>query len=177
MLPGTLITNTSGKPIDVARLARMHRRVLITFWIVSIAPGLLILALAGATAGPLVGMFLGVAALTLGCSAALPPAAAFLSWRLGASRTGIAMVTLLAMLPGVSVLIWLALNDRVKAILWQSGLAVGHFGASPSDIRKLNTGTCFKCNYDLSGLPSRICPECGTISPYTQTRTSSARCT
>ena len=40
---------------------------------------------------------------------------------------------------------------------------LGLMGVSGAEMLKLRVGCCLGCGYDLRGLPSPICPECGRV--------------
>lgn len=55
-------------------------------------------------------------------------------------------------------------SKRVSRLLKKAGVRVGLFGASNEELRRLQTGVCFFCGYDMAGLPTSVCPECGKES-------------
>ena len=55
-------------------------------------------------------------------------------------------------------------SGRVSRLLKKAGVRVGLFGASNEELRRLQTGVCFHCGYDMAGLPTPVCPECGKES-------------
>lgn len=48
--------------------------------------------------------------------------------------------------------------------LRESGVHIGFLGVREDELRRLRSGVCFFCGYDLQGLPSTVCPECGKES-------------
>lgn len=55
-------------------------------------------------------------------------------------------------------------NGRVTKALASAGVRVGFLGVREDELRRLRSGVCFFCGYDLQGLPSTVCPECGKES-------------
>lgn len=55
-------------------------------------------------------------------------------------------------------------SGRVSRLLKKAGVRVGLMGASNEELRRLRTGDCFHCGYDMAGLPTPVCPECGKES-------------
>jgi len=55
-------------------------------------------------------------------------------------------------------------SGRVSRLLKKAGVRVGLMGASNEELRRLQTGVCFHCGYDMAGLPTPVCPECGKES-------------
>lgn len=55
-------------------------------------------------------------------------------------------------------------SGRVSRLLRKAGVRVGFLGASNEELRRLQTGVCFHCGYDMAGLPTAMCPECGKES-------------
>jgi len=67
-------------------------------------------------------------------------------------------------IPCAGLIILLILNQRVTSTLQRVNVKVGLMGVSPAEMNKLRLGVCTTCGYDLRGLPSPVCPECGTDS-------------
>ncbi len=61
---------------------------------------------------------------------------------------------------GLIFLCWA--NSRATVTLRDAGCRVGILGMSDADIRNLVDGACRVCGYDLRGIPTSKCPECGT---------------
>lgn len=57
-----------------------------------------------------------------------------------------------------------AVNGSVTRTLRRAGARVGFLGAGEAELRRLASGVCFFCGYDMSGLPTAVCPECGNES-------------
>lgn len=57
-----------------------------------------------------------------------------------------------------------AVNGSVTRGLTRAGVRVGFLGAGEAELRRLASGVCFFCGYDMSGLPTAVCPECGKES-------------
>lgn len=55
-------------------------------------------------------------------------------------------------------------NERVTKGLANAGVRVGFLGAREEELRRLRSGVCLFCGYDLAGLPTPVCPECGKAS-------------
>lgn len=45
-----------------------------------------------------------------------------------------------------------------------AGVRVGFLGVREEELRRLRSGVCFHCGYDMAGLPTPLCPECGKES-------------
>jgi hypothetical protein len=72
----------------------------------------------------------------------------------------LAGVTSLNSLIGLIFLCWS--NFRATVTLRDAGCKVGILGMSNENIRNLVDGACRVCGYDLRGIPTAQCPECGT---------------
>lgn len=119
-------------------------------------------------------------------SAALPPAAAraiLIATMLGAAATAIAIVVLTSrmaiayghhvivgvlvgvalVIPCAGFLLLVLLNGRVTATLQRASVKVGLLGVNAREMDKLRIGICGGCGYDLRGLGSAVCPECGRM--------------
>jgi hypothetical protein len=55
-------------------------------------------------------------------------------------------------------------NGRVTKALANAGVRVGFLGVREEELRRLRSGVCFFCGYDMAGLPTSVCPECGKQS-------------
>lgn len=66
--------------------------------------------------------------------------------------------------PCIGLLILVALNQRVNGSLQRANVKVGFMGVSKAEMMKLRLGVCRHCGYDLRGLPSPQCPECGWVN-------------
>lgn len=89
------------------------------------------------------------------------------SWPIGAAVL-CASLGLANVLPGIIPIFILIdavmVNGRVNYLLKNAGVRVGLMGASNDELRRLQTGVCFHCGYDMAGLPTPVCPECGKES-------------
>ena len=65
-------------------------------------------------------------------------------------------------LPLTPIVRGLATNTLVYAFLWALILVVLFIPSRLRCYRRLAKGRCFKCAYDLAGIPSDRCPECGS---------------
>lgn len=68
---------------------------------------------------------------------------------------------LLMLLPLIGFILLVLTNQRATRILRQNGAKVGFMGVSKEGINKLLLGACTGCGYDIRGLQSPQCPECG----------------
>ena len=97
--------------------------------------------------------------------------AAALGWNI------VALIALapLCLVPLVNLLLMLLLNSRATTLLRAAGIRVGFLGARKSDVHDIvSVGCCRQCGYDLTGLTSGRCPECGLVfAPQAATPASS----
>lgn len=71
-------------------------------------------------------------------------------------------VGLLPLIPCLGLILTIIVSGHVSRVLERAGARVGLLGVSSSEMRKLRIGICRGCGYDLRGLPSSTCPECGS---------------
>ncbi|MBX3315452.1 MAG: hypothetical protein KF902_01165 [Phycisphaeraceae bacterium] len=55
-------------------------------------------------------------------------------------------------------------SQRVTTGLKNAGVRVGFLGVREEELRRLRSGVCLFCGYNLTGLPTAVCPECGKES-------------
>ena len=68
----------------------------------------------------------------------------------------------LCFIPLLNLLVLLAENGSATRLLRSAGIRVGFMGARKADVVSVTSiGCCRKCGYDLQGLASGNCPECG----------------
>ena len=67
--------------------------------------------------------------------------------------------------PLLGLILLLLANIRASALLRANGVRVGLLGVPPAEMQKLVIGACPSCGYDIRGLLSPQCPECGTVLP------------
>lgn len=160
----------------VLRLARLHRRMqmlflgqvasiaLIVLVLVVRAPEALIFAVVIASA--LLAICIFVVALI-----ALPLATAgWGSWLAMVVTLGIAVgfSVLTGSLYGGAVVMWfigtpaaMCVTHRMFKRVRATGLRSGILGVREEQLKRIRSGVCFFCGYDLSGLSAAVCPECG----------------
>lgn len=68
------------------------------------------------------------------------------------------------MVPLLIIFDCIFVNMYVTKALARAGVRVGFLGASEEELRRLRSGVCLFCGYDLAGLPTAVCPECGKAS-------------
>jgi len=72
------------------------------------------------------------------------------------------LMTLVSLFPIVNLAIVLILIRLASLELRDAGVRVGFLGARRFDVESIiNVNRCKACGYDLRGLTSRRCPECG----------------
>lgn len=57
-----------------------------------------------------------------------------------------------------------SVSGRVTKRLARAGVRVGFLGVRKEEMQRLRSGVCFFCGYDMAGLPTSVCPECGEES-------------
>lgn len=57
-----------------------------------------------------------------------------------------------------------SVNGRVTKKLRGAGVRVRFLGVRKEELARMQSGVCFFCGYDMAGLPSPVCPECGKES-------------
>lgn len=160
----------------VLRLARLHRRIQILFLFAAatlVLIGVLVavqapegLILAAVIASALIAIIIFVAALM-----AMPLArAGWGSWLVMVVTLGIAVTfaVLSGSLYGGAVVIWFVgplaavfVTHRMYKRVRATGVRVGLLGVREEQLMRFRSGICFFCGYDLSGLSTALCPECG----------------
>lgn len=73
-----------------------------------------------------------------------------------------ALVTIISC---IGLIVLVMLNQRVIATLQRAGAKVGFMGVNDAQMNKLREGVCNGCGYDLRGLLTAVCPECGRVDP------------
>jgi hypothetical protein len=152
-----------GKRINLVKLAEAQKRLLrvivayfmlplgFTFLIQVLPPmGMLSLVAERVLVVLMLGMAVAaiVFAVRMGIAYGLHPMIGVLG--------GLALV-----IPCAGILLLLVLNQYVTDTLEQAGVKVGLLGVGTEQMQKLRIGICRECGYDLRGLPSSTCPECG----------------
>lgn len=84
-----------------------------------------------------------------------------LAYAVGSSIVLAVIGGLLMLMPVAGIFLLAMTNQRATRLLRQHGARVGFMGVSKEDMNKLLLGACSGCGYDIRGLPSTVCPECG----------------
>jgi hypothetical protein len=79
----------------------------------------------------------------------------------GMHPIGGAIIAIPLAAPCIGALALPLLNMHVTATLRKGGARVGLMGVSVAEMNKLLEGACSSCGYDIRGLDSPVCPECG----------------
>lgn len=81
--------------------------------------------------------------------------------RLGLSVQTSTMLLILVPVPAIGLFVVFMLLKTSTDALRLAGCKVGLFGVPAAEMHRLIRGACMGCGYDLSGLETRTCPECG----------------
>lgn len=163
------------------RLARLHRRMQVLFLAEALSLAALGVCMATEVpSGTLITGCLGLAvllslAIYAIAIAAMPIArVGWVTWSivllplaaaiaLSVMTRGLIAGAIVMWIPGplVAMCVTHRMFKRVRAM----GVRVPEFGASEKDIADARLGICLACGYEVRGLPTDVCPECGR--PYT----------
>lgn len=161
------------------RLARLHRRMQVLFLCLAASVVLIGLFLVvQAHEGLVLAVTIACALLAIGIVGiavfAMPLArAGWGSWLVIAATLGIAAAfsVLSGSLYGGAVVIWfvgplasMCVTHRMFKRLRGMGVRVPELGAQEEDIANARLGICLACGYEVRGLPTNVCPECGKES-------------
>lgn len=128
-------------------------------WVTFVAiPGTLMSVLAVAAANVALQAKMRWSWLVIGLHLLLPLGIGVLGFNAG----GIAVAPALASITIIFDCVFV--NGRVTKALANAGVRVGFLGVREEELRRLRSGVCLFCGYDLQGLPSPVCPECGKES-------------
>lgn len=147
---------------DIRLVARRQRRLiwiflasLITFFFSCLTPGFTTIA-----GNPL--LELAITFLILGLNVLVIIGAILLMRSLRTAIPMLVLVSILMLVPLLSLIILLLENRRATIILRKVGIPVGFMGVKDEVVvRLLAPNLCRQCGYDLTGNVSGICPECG----------------
>lgn len=89
--------------------------------------------------------------------------AAMLNVAMGRNIVMVVIGSLLMVVPLIGLLLLALTSSRATELLKKHGVKVGLLGASASEIERLVEGACDSCGYDVRGLSSVRCPECGGV--------------
>lgn len=96
--------------------------------------------------------------LMIGLHMLLPLGIGVLGFNMGGIGVAAAFVPLMVVIDCMFV------NGRVTRAMKKAGVRVGFLGVREEELRRLRSGVCFHCGYDMAGLPTAVCPECGKES-------------
>lgn len=76
-------------------------------------------------------------------------------------RVPAALLAAPALIPIVGLVAVFIANLRATRLIEANGGIVGYFGVSKREMIRLAVSSCHRCGYDLRGLDTGVCPECG----------------
>ena len=163
----TRTTVVDGRRIYLVKVARAQRVLIyiVLGLIFTNVSGLFVLAGLRGTGSP-VSMMMTVLIAMISLTVPLGIAGIVQTIRLAlASGThlGVAIFAgVLLLIPWLGLLIVVIINMYATKLLTNNAVVVGFFGVTAAEMKKLVIGACKSCGYDIRGLPSAQCPECGT---------------
>ncbi len=87
--------------------------------------------------------------------------AAMLNVAMGRNIVMVVIGSLLMVVPLIGLLLLVSTSSHATKLLKKHGVKVGLLGPSASEVERLVDGACDSCGYDVRGLSSERCPECG----------------
>jgi hypothetical protein len=156
--PAQAVVEFQGKRIYAVLVANAQRRLIYTV-LGSLACMVSMCVLPAVMPGPYA-PFVGLA-LNFVCSIIAVVQTGLMARSTGIGRFMTVVGCLVMLFPIAGLLLMVAVNARATKVLRLAGVRVGLLGVSKDDIGKLVLGACRGCGYDIRGLPSPVCPECG----------------
>ncbi|QQS07839.1 MAG: hypothetical protein IPK69_07395 [Phycisphaerales bacterium] len=89
--------------------------------------------------------------------------AAMLNIAMGRNIVMVVIGSLLMVVPLIGLLLLVSTSSHATKLLKKHGVRVGLLGPSATEVERLVDGACDSCGYDVRGLTSERCPECGGV--------------
>ena len=149
---------------DHLHLALAHRLLqrlaILTFVMVVVAPFALgLLAPAAVARSPITWQWWSAGVLA--SFAVLGAQTLRVAWLSGAGHAEIAIAAVGLCIPGINLAFIIGYDNRAATLITIAGARVGLLGAGERELPRIAGGRCVRCDYDLRGIDSPSCPECG----------------